>query len=503
MRISSKPNFPLLTLIVSYLVACGNSGTSVMPDAETVVSDAGETSNSITEIACNGDAFDRIGATCGLFTVDEERGIRIGFARLPSLGDSNEPPLVVLVGGPGPSGVLLQVGQYQDGGTMRFVRDDREVLLVDYRGVGLSEPFIGCAPPSDPTSLAECGTTVDASTLSFDDFRSAAFARDIAGLIEELEMETVVLWGGSYGTRLALTMMRDVPTRISHVVLDGVFPPEVNGFSQGARAPLAGLAHAVDACAQNTSCQNALGDLRPKLTTIATAIQAHSLAPKLLQTLARLGHHRAGPLLIHTLSSMSLDQIVNTLSSLADVDYRELNGNDDPGLSSDTEMRAFSFPMALGVVCSEEAPFVNQQPLDTTRHNLGSEVTDIFSDFEGGAPFLPSQAQGICLSLGIGQALPIEIAPIESDIPTLLFSGGLDMQTSPEWGELAASSLTASTHLVFPLSDHVVTQESRCAQEIMAQFLRFPTKTMDTSCLDSTAGGDLVLATMNIVSEFQ
>lgn len=504
MRISSvvkTGSLSSLLIFSSLLASCGDDNPSVEPDAGDVVLDASGTESQITEIACEGEAFSSIGATCGLYTVDEARDIQIGFARLPSVNTSDKAPLLVLVGGPGPSGVLAQIGEYQDGGTMYFARNDREILLVDYRGVGLSEPFVGCPQPSGPASLGVCINAVETSRLKFSDLRSSVFAADTDGLLEALKVDSVVLWGGSYGTRLALTMMRDVPSKISHVILDGVFPPEVNGFSQGARAPLAGLARAADACAQSVDCQTALGDLRPKVTAIATTVAPHPQASDLMQLLARLGHHRAGPLLVHTLSTMTLDQIIDTLNPLADVEYGDVNGSDDPGLPAAAFDRIESFPMTLGIVCAEEAAFIDQQALDTNRHNLGEALTDIFSDFEGGAPFPPSLAQGLCSDFGIVRAPAVEIAPVVSSIPTLVFSGGMDMQTSPEWGQLAANSLSTSTHLVFPLSDHIVTAQDQCAQNIMAQFLRSPDDTLDTECLDSV-DTSLVLTSSDIFGEF-
>ena len=63
---------------------------------------------------------------------------------------------------------------------------------------------------------------------NFDVYDSAASAADLEDLRRALGYEEWNLLGISYGTRLALTTMRDHPQGLRSVVLDSAYPPQVN-----------------------------------------------------------------------------------------------------------------------------------------------------------------------------------------------------------------------------------------------------------------------------------
>lgn len=119
----------------------------------------------------------------------------------------------------------------------------------------------------------------------------------------------------------------------------------------------------------------------------------------------------------------------------------------------------------------------------------------------GGAPFPPSQAKEICASIGVMSAPRIELKGVKSEIPTLILSGGVDMQTSPEWGQIVADNLGSSQHFVFPMNDHIVTSSNRCAQDLMSQFMRDSSKPLDTTCFEGI-DRKIILSTENLLAEY-
>ena len=68
------------------------------------------------------------------------------------------------------------------------------------------------------------------------------------------------------------------------------------------------------------------------------------------------------------------------------------------------------------------------------------------------------------------------------DIPTLVLAGEYDLQTPPEWGELAASGLSNSYLIEFPNTGHGVIFYSSCAQDIFQAFIDQPTMEPDSTC---------------------
>jgi pimeloyl-ACP methyl ester carboxylesterase len=483
------------------LLLLADSGTNGAGPAEYENQESSNTA--IQYVDCWTDSLRESGARCGLLLVpvsyDEPLGPtrKVSFAVMPALEASPaaEKELVLfLIGGPGPAGTFTD--EFADDGPGAYVRHDRKLIMVDYRGTGMSEPFLGCAGPED---VAACKQALDDSGM-VSELRTAVFVKDADRLLGELGYDSASIYSGSYGTRVALTMMRDVPERISHVVLDGVFPPEVNGFAQGSRAILAGLNRIAEACEADFACTEQLGNIRGKIMALAAAWADREEAGELLEALATLSHFQAAPLLVHEMSTMSPDESARLVAQ-----FREKE-EDGPGDSDDDEdKRSQSFVMALGVVCSEEAAFIDRQPLDTTRHRFAGPMIEVLRDFSGGAPFPPSQAEKICNILEIGAAPEVEMEPVESEIPTLVLSGGMDLDTSFEWGELAASRLASAQHFVFPFAGHVVAMEDSCAKDITGQFLRNPDAALDTSCLQEQhrRSQALILHSSDVVAEIE
>ena len=495
----------LLTRLAPLLLVanCG-SGSS---DEESLSSQRLEGS-AIEYVDCWTEMLRDSNSRCGLLEVpasyDEPEGSRrrVSFAVMPPLepvAASPNDPVLFLIGGPGPAGSFTD--EFGDTGPGSFIRERRELILVDYRGVGMSEPFLGCDGPED---LETCKQVLDDSAMVAE-LRTAVFARDTDRLLEHLGIETASIYSGSYGTRVALTMLRDVPHRITHVVLDSVFPPEVNGFTQGSRAILAGLNRIAEACQADAACTAELGDIRAQTVSLAAGWATRDDVGELLAVLARFNHFPAAPLLIHELSMMSPEESAQTVAQLLEA-FNEGDEDESESESPDGELepdRSESFVMALGVVCSEEAAFIDRQPLDTERHDFSGPMIEILRSFTGGAPFPPDQAKEVCGMLGIGAAPELEIQPIESDVPTLVLSGGMDLDTSFEWGELAASSLVNGQHYVFPFTGHVVAMEDDCAKTIVSQFIGNPHADLDTSCLQDQLGRSsaLVLQSDDVIAE--
>src|SRR5262249_58835135 len=62
------------------------------------------------------------------------------------------------------------------------------------------------------------------------DFDTAAAASDFAALRRALAIGSWNIYSVSYGTRLALVLMRDHPNRLRAVILDSSYPPEEHFF---------------------------------------------------------------------------------------------------------------------------------------------------------------------------------------------------------------------------------------------------------------------------------
>jgi pimeloyl-ACP methyl ester carboxylesterase len=186
---------------------------------------------------------------------------------------SGLPPLVMLHGGPGLSAMVPMVR-----GAMQQAPLDRDMVFYDQRGAGLSEPDpcpdyadrVGQLQASDPVgstdrvalqvAARECVASMRARGIDPAAFSTTANAADLADLRRALAYEHWDLYGGSYGARLALEAMRRDGEGVRAAVLEDPAPPDF----ESADAPLA-TQHALErvfaACTRSAACKAAFPSL--------------------------------------------------------------------------------------------------------------------------------------------------------------------------------------------------------------------------------------------------
>jgi pimeloyl-ACP methyl ester carboxylesterase len=185
--------------------------------------------------------------TCGYLTVPEDRAkpkgrtIRLFVTKLASLSPTPAPdPVLLLTGGPGDTPDL-------EDNLGNPVRETRDLYVLDQRGGGRSEPSLACPEvnSADVTAFGlgsndasveglyvdaarACRKRLTSQGIRPSAYNTAANAADVADLRTALGIKDWNLAGGSYGTRLALVVLRDHPTGVRSVALGGVYPPQVD-----------------------------------------------------------------------------------------------------------------------------------------------------------------------------------------------------------------------------------------------------------------------------------
>lgn len=142
-------------------------------------------------------------------------------------------PIIYLQGGPGGSAVADVHGWLNSA-----LRQHADLILFDQRGTGHSLPSLNCFEgdddnlPADVVAEEVCRDRLIAEGVVLEAYNSAESAADVAALVEALGLEQVTLYGVSYGTRLALTVIRDFPEVVYSAIIDSVYPPHVNGYDE-------------------------------------------------------------------------------------------------------------------------------------------------------------------------------------------------------------------------------------------------------------------------------
>ena len=172
------------------------------------------------------------GALCGRVSVPLDRdrpdGASVGifFAVFPHTDATAPPgrPIFVTFGGPG-------VSATQAGGEgfvsylFAPLRDRRDVVLIDYRGTGLSQA-IDCPSVQEPggepyESVRTCGAQLGSRS---DLYGSEDVAQDIEAVRAALNVERFDFYGFSYAAADAQAYAVRYPRRLASVVLDSPFP---------------------------------------------------------------------------------------------------------------------------------------------------------------------------------------------------------------------------------------------------------------------------------------
>ena len=227
------------------------------------------------------------GVQCGYLTVLENRAkpdgrrIRIFVMRAPAVSATPKPdPIVYLSGGPGGAGSFEVAFMVKHG-----LNADREVIFVDQRGTHRADPLLGCpeweqflydavsvpfaaesTTAADAAAIKKCRDRLAATGVDLAAYNSTENAADIADLRVALGIDTWNVYGVSYGSKLALTVLRDHPQGIRSVVLDSVSPPTNNIVEKWWSAPASSFKAIFAACAAQPACATAYPNLEADFT---------------------------------------------------------------------------------------------------------------------------------------------------------------------------------------------------------------------------------------------
>jgi pimeloyl-ACP methyl ester carboxylesterase len=209
----------------------------------------------------------RLDARCGSWQVLEDRAqpqgprISLRFAVLEALTTERAvDPLFVLVGGPGQAASSSGVPLAQ---ALSALRRTRDVVLVDQRGTGASNP-LNCPARDAGLSLElRSDDTLDsewvqscrkASKADLAKYTTPHALADLDEVRTALGYERINLWGGSYGSRVALQYAVVYPEHTRSVILDGAAPTDVKLPLYAGRDAQRALERLYADCAAEPAC---------------------------------------------------------------------------------------------------------------------------------------------------------------------------------------------------------------------------------------------------------
>jgi pimeloyl-ACP methyl ester carboxylesterase len=442
---------------------------------------------------------------CGYLMVPENRfrpgsaSIRLHVAIFHSSSPNPAPdPVVHLAGGPGGSSLNVAGYLFQQGLVQILKKHD--FILFDQRGTGFSQPRLDCPerealaptlleghlPPSDgiPAILdafQRCHDRLVSDGIDLSAYNSAESAADVNDLRLALGYEKLDLYGVSYGTRLALTILRDHPEAVRSVVLDSTYPPQVNLYT--ALAPNADRAFNVlfEHCAADNACNTAYPNLKQVFFDLVDRLNETPINVTLNVNSAERMVRLDGGLMVDVLFTGLYNAYV--AAYMPKMIYA-IQGGNFALLRQRLELY-FDTSSALGmqtsVQCSEEIPFSQPEDAYSAARGVQPQIAAYYS--ESVQPLY-----SVCQVWGLPPPDPRENQAVASNIPTLVQAGEYDPITPPEWGRLAAATLSQSYFFEYPGNGHWVTRSSECALRMALAFWDDPHSPPDASCIQEMRG---------------
>jgi pimeloyl-ACP methyl ester carboxylesterase len=445
--------------------------------------------------------------TCGYLTVPENRTrsdsrpIRLAVATRKATAPNPKPdPIVVLLGGPGGSGLA------EGPGLAKQWHPDRDVIFLDQRGALKSEPFLSCpevdsfmehtvelswsAPATAEQGAAvtrTCRDRLAAAGADLAAYNTTESSSDVADLRIAMGIDQWNIYGISYGVDLALQTLRDHPAGIRSVVIDAVLPPQVNPIETGWRAASESATAIYDACATDPACHTAFPEGRAEYIRVLNDLAAnprtvHVVDPKTGQdaTVVIDAYKLTYTVAFGTLIG-SAPKVPSMIHNLAVGD----------GTEAALEVLAGAFPpdfnsygLQWGVMCREMVGRTDPGRVAAAgKHDL----PDFPAAVTAKPPMFP-WAFTDCAQWDVPSAPAPVTTAAASDVPVLLSSGAFDATAPPSYAAEAAETLPNSTQLVFPGIGHGASRWApTCFATIMAGFLDHLNDPVDDSCVKTLA----------------
>lgn len=427
--------------------------------------------------------------------------VKVGFAFIPARTGPALSTLVPHEGGPGYS---TTGSAWYFTGMYGALMDRRNVLLVDQRGTGRSQP-INC-PALQNLKIAyfvaagRCGRQLGDRA---DDYTTALSADDLAAVVAALELDKVGsgeldLYGDSYGTFFTQVFVGRHPELVRTVVLDGAYPT----YGESGWYPLQSVAmrRAFDvACKRSAPCRKGGTAFGPTLRKVLDQVRtkpwrgrSHDADGRPMRvkvdgsTLATVAFGATyGPSFYREFTAALRSALRGYRAPLFRLVAEATGGDTDAGAPRD-----YSEGLDAAVACHDypqlydmtASPKLRKQQYQKALAQRSKQRPKTYGPFTV-REYAKSDWQMLdwCLRWPVAPAEnpagpPKPIGGKYADVPVLILSGELDSITSYEEAKLIQRQFENTTHVLIRNSFHVTAlgDTDRCASRIARAFIRKP-----------------------------
>lgn len=405
-------------------------------------------------------------------------------------------PVIYLDGGPGGGGVY-DFAPVITSTDRSFFLSDRDLILIDQRGTGYSQPSQRCTETDALIYQTDVNLTPDQGNKVYNDAVTACHTRllsqhidlskyttytaaaDVHDLIQLLNLQQVNLWGISYGTRLAEEMMRSFPQGVRSVILDSSVPPSVSHLDDPKNQARV-FSTLWSGCKASATCNSKYPNLEQTFYTLYAKLNA---TPITFQATDVNGTGKTYTVLFNG------DSLVSTLfttfyvtSSIADDPkmITQIMNGDTTLLASFYGNYQFDTSISTGlyysVECAEDLDFASHQDYLNAGQNYP-------------APIRPNQTIGFigayeqpCATWNVPKVDASQRQNITSTIPTVIFADEYDPVTPPSNGATNLQGLKNGYLFSMPGLGHGAFTNG-CADSIRFALWANPGQKPDGACV--------------------
>jgi pimeloyl-ACP methyl ester carboxylesterase len=437
----------------------------------------------------------------------EGREVRLKVAVLKAKRASVADPVVYLPGGPGDAPLVastagadaLQEADWWNETAM--IRRRRDVIIMSQRGGGGSSPNLDCFDPrtSEPAKarrraitdaqereiLQRCRAALERRKVDLSMYTTPALADDVADLAQVFSLSRINLYGVSYGTRWALEVMRRHPALVRSAVLDGAYPPQVNGEQHEAELVRRTFDQLYADCTADSVCRIRHPDLRAKLEALVEAADRKPLdlplgvdgsiqsvqidGAKLLMILLHMMREGEAAMIPEAVAEASRGEL-----RLVRMFAEDLESNEGGLLEQNAQQFDGLFN---SIECRETWAVVDQ----AARRRV-IEAAGVY-----GLTARQSKSPAFCPVWRVPTAPASERQPVKSAVPVLILSGAYDWLTPASWGREAARHLANVRHVVFRAQGHGVVTQDPCGGRLRDDFFDDPDPKRQPVCRGESA----------------
>jgi len=426
---------------------------------------------------------------CGLLTVPEDYddpaagSIELPVTILHSREADPEPdPLIFMSGLPG-ANLYPHLGDLVGSA----LRDRRDLILLEYRGVGASHPRLSCEIELLAGDALPCLQDLLEQDIELAQYTTNEIVADLNALRQVMGYSEWNLYGNTFSSLVMIQAMQNQPEGIRSLILDSVIPPATPLHDSLSLNYARALDSFFDECASDVDCAAAYPNLKDRFYALVDRLNEEPLS---LETTGQTRIEIDGDWLL----AQTFDALYGHVNASHAIDYWPLlivnleQGRhellqpwlDQPVIDWEENL---TFGAYFSLICQDFFGLSDSGSLLTQHQD--------FPELDGWAQ--SAFARKICeawqLPAATGQT---DLLPATS-IPLLVLAGQHDPVTNPAWGKQMADALDSGYFFEFPAMGNWVSAADPCVQQIANDFLNNPGVKPDIACFPLADSSGFIL----------